>query len=64
MDLEKQEVTFDNYLFVLEQDLPDVGWYMKVYDNDTSIYDSLQDTKQAAIEVANQEYGCPINLWS
>ncbi|MHC9510466.1 hypothetical protein [Kangiella sp. M94] len=61
--LEKQEIEFNEYKFVLEQDLPDVGWYVTVFHGDDSVYDTLQDSKKLAIEVIYQKFGCPKDLW-
>lgn len=34
----------EDYKFVIEEDLPDFGWYLYVYENDRIIYDCLNDT--------------------
>lgn len=61
--LEKQEIEFNEYKFVLEQDLPDVGWYVTVFYDGKSVYDTLQDSKELAIEIIHQKFGCTKDLW-
>lgn len=57
------KVRFGNYTFILEQDLPHIGWYIYVYDGKKCIYDNLQDNRDIAIDVLFQEFNCPRDLW-
>jgi hypothetical protein len=53
----------ENYIFVIEEDLPGVGWYLYVYENDRCIYDYLQDTFKVCQEQAHEDFGVPLNSW-
>lgn len=51
--------------FEIEEDLPEAGWYLYVFDeNDTCIKDYLQDTKQSAMNFALEEFLVPLNSWT
>ncbi len=50
--------------FKIEEDLPDVGWYLYVYDlNDKCIADHLQDNLEMIIDFAFEEYQIPKANW-
>ena len=51
--------------FKIEEDLPDVGWYLKVFDkNMNCIADHLQNDLNAIIEFCLDEYGIEKNKWT
>lgn len=51
--------------FEIEEDLPEIGWYLYVFDdNSTCINDYLQDSKQSAMDFALEEFDVPLNSWS
>lgn len=51
--------------FEIEDDLPEVGWYLYVFDDsNTCIKDYLQDSKQSAMDFALEEFSVPINSWT
>lgn len=58
------ECKFGDKRFKIEEDLPDVGWYLYVYDlNDKCIADHLQDDLKKIIEFAFEEYQIPKTHW-
>lgn len=53
----------DNLLFKIEEDLPDVGWYLFMYEDGKDIYDTLQDTLKDCQEFALEEFDVPLSSW-
>ncbi len=50
--------------FVIEEDHPDVGVYLYVYQNGKCVRDFLQNDKATCIAIAFEDYGVPKELWS
>lgn len=50
--------------FIIEEDLPDVGWYIYVFEKGKCIRDDLQDTLEIAKEVALEDYAVPVSSWT
>lgn len=58
------ECKFGDKRFKIEEDLPDVGWYLYVYDlNGKCIADHLQDDFETIIDFAFEEYQIPKTNW-
>ncbi|MEE9327869.1 MAG: hypothetical protein V3U71_11305 [Cocleimonas sp.] len=55
---------FENKKFVIEEDFPEVGVYLLVYDEGRCIYDCLQDNIEACKAVAFEEYNVPLDAWN
>lgn len=54
----------NNQLFEIVEDLPEVGFYIYVYDSQgKNTHDHLQDTELIAKEFTFQEFGVPIDSW-
>jgi hypothetical protein len=51
-------------LFVIEADLPEVGAYLRIYVNDKDVADYLQDSVQDCIDLAQEDFGVPMDEWS
>jgi len=50
--------------FVIVEDLPEVGFYLYVFDeNDKCIEDYLQDSLEESKLFAKDEFGVPIESW-
>ncbi len=49
--------------FKIEEDLPDVGWYLKVFKNGSCVADHLQDSLDLVKEQAFEDYGVPLKSW-
>ncbi|QMU62224.1 MAG: hypothetical protein GKR92_11180 [Gammaproteobacteria bacterium] len=49
--------------YVIKEDLPEVGWYLFVYENDICIKDYLQETLAIAKEQAQEDCSVPENAW-
>ncbi len=52
-----------NYRFLIEEDHPDVGWYLYVYEGGQCTADYLQETFQASIEQAEEQFHVPRESW-
>ncbi|WP_338237894.1 hypothetical protein [Persicobacter diffluens] len=58
------ECKFGDKRFKIEEDLPEVGWYLYVYDlNDKCVADHLQDDLETIIDFAFEEYQIPKTNW-
>ena len=50
--------------FVIEEDLPDVGWYLRIYDNQNNcVADYLQDTFKDVMDFASEEFEIDNSNW-
>jgi hypothetical protein len=49
--------------FVIEEDNPDVGVYLYIYDNGKCIRDALQNNIATCKEMAFEEYGVANAQW-
>jgi len=62
---EKYIFKTDNETFFIEEDLPEVGWYLYRFDrNGQCTHDYLQDSKDHAIKFALDQFQIPINSWN
>jgi hypothetical protein len=52
-----------NRIFKIEEDYPEVGVYLHVYENGQCIYDYLQDNIATCKEFAFEEFSVPIDSW-
>ena len=54
-----------NYLFIIQEDKPEVGAYIHKVDIDskTSLEDYLQDSVENCIEFALEQYNIEPNCW-
>lgn len=54
----------DGFRYRIEEDNPDVGWYIYVYDKEGNcIADHLQDSKQMAVSFCKEKYNIPEDNW-
>ncbi|MGL1935432.1 MAG: hypothetical protein OCD01_10440 [Fibrobacterales bacterium] len=49
--------------FIIEEDVPEVGWYLYVYENEVCVKDHLQDSLEIAQHQAFEDYGVPVASW-
>jgi hypothetical protein len=49
--------------FVIEPDLPEVGAYLRIYENGKDIADHLQDSVQDCIDFAREDFDVPTDAW-
>jgi hypothetical protein len=49
--------------FIIEQDDPEVGFYLYVYENEKCIADYLQDDLEAIIQQAYQDFKLDPQSW-
>lgn len=55
-----------NIKFILEEDIPEVGWYLIVFDNpesNVSNADYLYDSENLAFQGAEKKFGIKKNQW-
>jgi len=61
----KQTATYKDQRFEIVEDLPEVGFYLYVYDKyNNCIADFLQNSEIIAKEFAFEEFNIPIDSWS
>lgn len=53
----------DNARYFIEEDRPEVGWYLHVYLGGASIADHRQQSFEAIIAQATEDYGVPADAW-
>jgi hypothetical protein len=53
----------DGKLFRIEEDLPEVGAYLYVYENGKSVCDYLQNSNKDCIDFALEQFGVPVDSW-
>ena len=63
MELKKLISIYGNRRFIIEEDLPEVGAYLYIYDDNKCIYDCLQDNIEICKEVAFESYHVPFDSW-
>ena len=63
MKFKKFVSMYGNKKFIIDEDLPEVGAYLYVYDGDKCVYDCLQDNIELCKEVAHEEYQVPLDSW-
>ena len=49
--------------YVIEEDLPEIGVYLYIYDNGRCIYDYLQNSIEICKKIAYEKYGVPLDSW-
>ncbi len=49
--------------FVIEEDKPEIGWYLYVYQNGVCTHDFLQDSMAIAKEQAKEQFSVPLDKW-
>ncbi len=53
----------NNLTFRIEENNPDVGVYLYVFENDNCIKDYLQNDIKTCMEIGLEKYGIPLNGW-
>lgn len=49
--------------YFIEEDRPEVGWYLHVYKDGLGVADHRQDSFEAVVAQAADEYGVPSESW-
>ncbi|WP_421977250.1 hypothetical protein [Roseivirga seohaensis] len=57
------KISFNGLDFVIEEDYPEVGVYLYVYQNGKCIRDYLQNSIEACKEIALENFDVPIEKW-
>lgn len=63
MNLELMPVIYNGKMYKIEEDHPNVGAYLYVFENDKCLADYLQDTIKDCIEFAFEEFDVPKDIW-
>ena len=63
MEFKKLMTVYGDKKFVIDEDMPEVGSYLYVYDGGKCIYDCLQDTIDICKEIALEKYQVPLESW-
>jgi len=64
VQFKKYQCEFKKRRFVIEEGLPEVGWYIYVFDKSGNcIADHLQDKFEIAVEFAEEEFQVPKENW-
>lgn len=63
METKTLQVNYKGKQYKIEEDLPEVGFYLYVYENGKCIRDFLQNDIATCKQVAFEEYEVPINDW-
>lgn len=54
----------EGYKYRIEEDLPEVGWYIYCYDSNGKLtHDYIQDTEEFAKEFCLEKFGLAKNQW-
>jgi hypothetical protein len=61
--MKKYEAIVENRRFIIEQDEPDVGWYLYVFEDSVCIFDYLQDSLTMCQEQAQEDFSVPKDSW-
>ena len=63
MDFKALEAGHEGRVFRIEEDLPEVGAYLLVYEDGRCVKDFLQDSIDICKSQALEDYGVPLDKW-
>ncbi len=63
MNFVKIEAKHNGLIFIIEEDFPEVGVYLYIYENNKCIKDFLYDDIDACKNRSFEEYGVPKRNW-
>lgn len=63
MEFEIFEAEHNNLVFKIEEDYPEVGVYLYVYENGNCVRDFLQNDVDTCKDLAYEEYQVPLDKW-
>jgi hypothetical protein len=63
INFRKFEVEHNGLMFQIEEDFPEVGVYLYVYQNEECIKDFLQNSIDVCKRLALEDYGVPLEKW-
>ncbi len=64
MEFKILETEFNGKRFKIEEDYPEVGVYLYVFDEDKCIKDYLQNSIEVCKQIAFRDFGVPMESWS
>ncbi len=59
----KYQSKYGIYKAIIEEDFPDVGFYLYIWKNGIGLNDYLQDSLAICKEQAFEEFGIPLDCW-
>ena len=57
------ETVWNNLIYKIEEDLPEIGAYLYCYDSEICVSDYLQNSIEECKTFALEEFGVPIDSW-
>lgn len=63
MNFKVLEANYNNKKFIIEEDYPEVGAYLYVYENGKCIKDYLQENIEICKIFALQNFDVPLDKW-
>lgn len=63
MDFKILETSHNGRVFKIEEDYPEVGVYLYVYEDEMCVKDFLQNDIKTCKELAMEDYGVPLSAW-
>ena len=57
------EARKDEWVYRIEEDLSDIGFYLRGYQSGVDIFDYLQDTAEICMRFGNEQFGIPLDSW-
>ena len=58
------ETHFENRRFLIEEDMTEIGTYLRIFEDDRDTHDYLQDSVEDCKEFAEEEFGVPTDSWT
>ncbi len=63
MEFKVLETNYDGKKFRIEEDYPEVGLYLYVYDGEKCVKDYLQNDIEKCKQIAFEDFGVPLDKW-
>jgi hypothetical protein len=64
MPFKKYQTEYKGQKFIIEEDLPEIGWYLYIWNKSGKcIADYLQDNFKLVLEFAEEEFNIPKEQW-
>jgi hypothetical protein len=64
MEFKVLKASFENREFKIEEDYPEVGVYLYVFEDGECTRDSLQNDIETCKKIAYEDYKVPIDAWT
>jgi len=64
MEFRILETSYGGRIFKIEEDYPEIGSYLYIYENEKCVKDYLQNDIGTCKQIALKYYGVPLNKWT